>query len=80
MRQRQLGRTRDALASFSAAAALGRPLWLLLAFNADWRWSLNRPDSPWYPTATLYRQCRLGDWTEPLGRISQELRVRFGAF
>jgi tetratricopeptide (TPR) repeat protein len=42
--------------------ALGKRTWVLLPFNADWRWLLDRTDSPWYPTVTLYRQPRAGDW------------------
>lgn len=44
------------------AGALGRPVWVLLARNADWRWLIDRPDSPWYPTMRLFRQRTLGDW------------------
>ena len=44
------------------AGALGRPLWVLLPFAPDWRWQLERTDSPWYPTARLFRQARAGDW------------------
>ncbi len=61
------------------AGVLGRPLWVLLAFNPDWRWLLDRSDSPWYSTAKLYRQSRLGDWTEPLGRVARDIRIKFGA-
>ena len=60
------------------AGALGKPLWLLLSSNADWRWFLGRSDTPWYPAATLYRQSRLGDWTEPLAAVARDIRVRFG--
>ncbi|HEY8693505.1 MAG TPA: tetratricopeptide repeat protein [Chloroflexota bacterium] len=45
------------------AGALGRPVWVLLAMPHDWRWLLDRPDSPWYPTARLFRQHSPGDWT-----------------
>jgi len=44
------------------AGALGRPVWGLLSFAADWRWLADRADSPWYPTARLFRQPRPGDW------------------
>lgn len=44
------------------AGAIGRPLWLMLPFAADWRWLTGRADSPWYPTARLFRQPRQGDW------------------
>ena len=44
------------------AGALGLPLQVLLAFTPDWRWLIGRPDSPWYPTAKLYRQPAAGDW------------------
>ena len=60
------------------AGALGRPLWLLLSANADWRWLLDRSDTPWYPTATLYRQSRLGDWTEPLAAVARDIKVKLG--
>lgn len=60
------------------AGALRRPVWLLLGFNPDWRWLLERSDSPWYSTAKLYRQRRLGDWTEPLGRVARDIRIEFG--
>ncbi len=44
------------------AGALGRPVWILLPFAPDWRWLLERADSPWYPTARLFRQPARGDW------------------
>ena len=44
------------------AGALGNPVWVLLPFNPDFRWLTEREDSPWYPTARLFRQSKLGDW------------------
>jgi ADP-heptose:LPS heptosyltransferase len=55
------------------AGALGKPVWLLLAFQADWRWMVERDDSPWYPTMRLFRQSRPGDWHEPMERIRRAL-------
>ena len=55
------------------AGALGKPVWLLSRFNGCWRWLLDRPDSPWYPTLILYRQNSLGDWEEVLGRVARDL-------
>jgi Flp pilus assembly protein TadD len=55
------------------AGALGRPVWILLPFAADWRWLRGRTDSPWYPTARLYRQERPGDWDGVLARVAQDL-------
>jgi Flp pilus assembly protein TadD len=56
------------------AGALGRPVWILLKRGADWRWMLERSDSPWYPTATLIRQRRSGDWYEVGTRVAAKLR------
>ncbi|HEC90044.1 MAG TPA: glycosyltransferase family 41 protein [Alphaproteobacteria bacterium] len=53
------------------AGALGRPVWIMLPFAPDWRWLRGRDDSPWYPTARLFRQRSPGDWpgvVEALGR------------
>lgn len=61
------------------AGSLGRPVWLLLSSNPDWRWFLNRSDSAWYSTAKLYRQSRLGDWTEPLAGVARDIRIKFGS-
>jgi len=55
------------------AGALGKPVWVLLPFAPDWRWMTNREDSPWYPTARLFRQQKPGDWNEVLGRVASEL-------
>jgi len=57
------------------AGALGRPVWILLQFVPDWRWLLDRGDSPWYPTARLFRQAELGDWSGVIEKVSAELRV-----
>lgn len=52
------------------AGALGRPVWILLPFSADWRWFATRTDSPWYPTARLFRQIRPGDWPDVIQRAA----------
>jgi Tfp pilus assembly protein PilF len=56
------------------SGALARPTWLLLPLDPDWRWLRNRSDSPWYPTAKLYRQKSAGAWDEVFGRIAADLR------
>jgi hypothetical protein len=55
------------------AAAMGRPTWILLPFQPDWRWTLDRDSSPWYPAARLFRQPAPGDWDSVIDRISVEL-------
>jgi tetratricopeptide (TPR) repeat protein len=61
------------------AGALGKPTWILLPFVPDWRWLLDRNDSPWYPTARLFRQTKLGDWSGVVERVSSELSVAAAA-
>jgi tetratricopeptide (TPR) repeat protein len=55
------------------AGALGKPVWILLTRNPDWRWLLDREDSPWYPTARLFRQKVAGDWSTVIERVQNEL-------
>lgn len=56
------------------AAAMGKPVFLLLPFAADFRWLRERRDSPWYPTARLYRQPAFGDWNGAIAALTHELR------
>ena len=58
------------------AGALGRPVWILSRFDGCWRWLEGRADSPWYPTARLFRQVRPGDWSEPLAEIARAFTRR----
>jgi tetratricopeptide (TPR) repeat protein len=60
------------------AGALGKPVWILLPFDPDWRWLVDRKDSPWYPTARLYRQPEAGDWASVVERVGRDLGDRFG--
>ena len=55
------------------AGALGAPVWTLLPFNPDWRWLLNRDDSPWYQSMRLFRQPEIGDWASVVDRVRVEL-------
>ena len=57
------------------SASLGKPTWILLPFSVDWRWMLGRTDSPWYPSAKLYRQEQMGDWDEVLHKVHIDLRA-----
>ncbi len=56
------------------AGAMGKPIWLLLSAVPDWRWFLDRDDSPWYPTMRLFRQVKLGDWQAPVHGAATALR------
>lgn len=60
------------------AGALGKPVWTLLPFEAEWRWMIGREDSPWYPTMRLFRQSSPGDWDEVLKRVGLELEILTG--
>jgi Flp pilus assembly protein TadD len=56
------------------AGALGGPVWILLSAAADWRWLIDREDSPWYPSARLFRQDRAGDWAGVASRVRDALK------
>lgn len=58
------------------AAAMGKPTWILLPVVPDWRWLMDREDSPWYPTVRLFRQKKLLDWMPTIRRLTDELRQR----
>jgi ADP-heptose:LPS heptosyltransferase len=55
------------------AGAMGKAVALLIPFSPDWRWLLDRTDSPWYPTMRIFRQEAVGDWDRPLDRLRHEL-------
>jgi tetratricopeptide (TPR) repeat protein len=55
------------------AGALGKPVWMLVQHSPDWRWLLERTDTPWYPTMRLFRQPERGCWELPVTRIAQAL-------
>jgi hypothetical protein len=59
------------------SGALGQRTWVLLSFTPDWRWMLDRNDSPWYPTVKLYRQKAVGDWNEVFTRVAADLHREF---
>ena len=55
------------------AGAMGKLVWALIPFAPDWRWMMNREDSPWYPTMSLFRQSEMGSWGDVLRTIQEEL-------
>jgi ADP-heptose:LPS heptosyltransferase len=60
------------------AGALGKPVWILIPRAADWRWLLNRADSPWYPTARLFRQTVPGAWEPAIADLRAALAEALG--
>lgn len=56
------------------AGALGRPVWTILRAESEWRWMLERTDSPWYPTMKLFRQRRAGDWSDVVAALRTALQ------
>jgi ADP-heptose:LPS heptosyltransferase len=61
------------------AGAMAKPVWLLIGRGNDWRWLAGRADSPWYPTARLFRQAAPRDWAPAVAAMDHELRVCVGA-
>jgi hypothetical protein len=56
------------------AGALGKPIWTMIPFLPDWRWLLEREDTPWYPTMRLFRQNKANDWSDVVDRLLESLR------
>lgn len=56
------------------AGALGKPVWIMLPYRADWRWMRERSDTPWYPQARLFRQSKPGDWASVVTRVRAALQ------
>jgi tetratricopeptide (TPR) repeat protein len=62
------------------AGALAKPVWVLLPYIPDWRWLLDREDSPWYPTARLFRQDERREWNSVIARVQAQLYDFVGTF
>jgi tetratricopeptide (TPR) repeat protein len=62
-------------AAVHLAGALGCPVWIALQLVPDWRWMMDREDTPWYPSARLFRQTHRGDWDEVFERIAEQLAL-----
>ena len=62
------------------AGALGCPTWILLPWTPDYRWLLDRADSPWYPSVRLFRQTETRGYESVLDRVGEELRARAALF
>ena len=60
------------------AGAMGKNVWALIAFEPEWRWMLDRQESPWYPTMRLFRQKKRQDWDELFGRVGEQLEILVG--
>jgi ADP-heptose:LPS heptosyltransferase len=61
------------------AGALALPVWVLLHAEPDWRWMIDRDDSPWYPTMRLFRQRTAGEWFDVVTRVAEELGSERGS-
>jgi hypothetical protein len=57
---------------------MGKSVWILLPLNPDWRWLLDRKDSPWYPSARLFRQQQIADSAGVVERVKDQLRSEIG--
>ncbi|MGB9153166.1 MAG: tetratricopeptide repeat protein [Alphaproteobacteria bacterium] len=57
------------------AGGLGKPVWIMSRYNADWRWLQNRPSNPWYPSARIFGQPTMGDWDGVIKEVEQALRL-----
>ena len=62
------------------AGGLGKPVWILSRYNADWRWLQNQPSSPWYPSARIFGQPTMGDWDSVVVEIGRALANKIAAF
>ncbi|MEM9772152.1 MAG: tetratricopeptide repeat-containing glycosyltransferase family protein [Cyanobacteria bacterium P01_D01_bin.73] len=60
------------------AGAIARPVWMAIAFHSDWRWFRDRTDSPWYPTARLFRQSKTDDWHSAFEAMQEAMKTTFG--
>ena len=57
------------------AGALGKPVWIMLRHSGEWRWLVGRSDSPWYPTARIFRQETPGDWAGVVSDVIQQMQA-----
>jgi ADP-heptose:LPS heptosyltransferase len=62
------------------AGTMGCPTWIMLPHTPDYRWMLDRDDSPWYPTVRLFRQTEAGDYAAVIARVREELLARVAGF
>lgn len=61
------------------AGALGKPVWMLTPYSPDWRWLVERDDTPWYPSMKIYRQAQAGDWGPVVAQVAADLAARCAA-
>jgi ADP-heptose:LPS heptosyltransferase len=59
------------------SSAIGKPTFILLPWSPEWRWLIDRKDSPWYPTAKIFRQPNLGNWEEVIKKIILQLNLDY---